>query len=42
MKKWLLDFLEKLAKANEKEFGGKTMDCCGLNAPKPTRSNKLK
>lgn len=40
MKQWWINFLEKLAKANEKEFGGKAMDCCGLNAQKPVRPAK--
>ena len=40
MKKWLLDYLEKLAQANKKEFGGKAMDCCGLNAQKPVKPVK--
>jgi len=28
---WFSKFLEKIAKANEKEFRGKKMDCCELH-----------
>ncbi len=30
MKKWIKRFLDKLARANEKEFGNKRLDCCQL------------
>ncbi|MCG1013195.1 hypothetical protein JT739_11395 [Tepidanaerobacter sp. GT38] len=28
---WFSKFLDKIAKANEKEFAGKKMDCCELH-----------
>jgi len=31
LKKKLNEFIEKLAKANESEFGNKKLDCCQLN-----------
>lgn len=31
LKKAINDFLEKLAKENEKSFGKGTLDCCQLN-----------
>ncbi|MGB9975679.1 LDCC motif putative metal-binding protein [Thermovenabulum sp.] len=31
---WFKRFLDNLAKANEKEFAGKKMDCCELHRPK--------
>lgn len=30
---WISRFIENLAKANEKEFAGKKMDCCELHRP---------
>jgi len=39
MKKWLMKYLEGLAKANKKEFGGKPLDCCKLNAQKPAKKD---
>ncbi|ADL07490.1 LDCC motif putative metal-binding protein [Thermosediminibacter oceani] len=40
---WLKRFLENLAKVNEKEFGGKKMDCCELHRTqekRPVNNNK--
>lgn len=31
LKKAMIDFLERLAKENEKSFGKGTIDCCQLN-----------
>ena len=31
LKKRINEFIEKLAKANESEFGSKKLDCCQLN-----------
>ena len=31
---WIKRFLDKLAKANTKEFGTGRMDCCNLNKTK--------
>jgi len=31
LKKKLNEFIEKLAKANQSEFGNKKLDCCQLN-----------
>jgi len=36
-------FLERLAKANQEEFGGKKLDCCTLNKPSSDKKeNDLK
>jgi len=34
---WFKKFLDNLAKAYEKEFAGKKMDCCELHRPKENR-----
>lgn len=34
MIKWLKEFIEKLAKSNEKNFGKEKLDCCKLNKDK--------
>ncbi|MBS4030512.1 MAG: hypothetical protein KGZ63_03685 [Clostridiales bacterium] len=36
MFKFLMRFLEKLAKSNEKEFQGQNPDCCTINKPEQT------
>ena len=38
LKKWYENFLKCMEKANEKSFGDKKLDCCGLN----TNTNKNK
>ncbi|MEA4827207.1 LDCC motif putative metal-binding protein [Clostridium sp. JNZ J1-5] len=37
MKKWLSNYIKKLAEENSKAFGNEKLDCCGLN-----RSNNNK
>jgi hypothetical protein len=34
LKKWYENFLKGMEKANEKSFGDKKLDCCGLNSDK--------
>ena len=34
MFKFIMDWLERLAKENEKSFGTGRLDCCDLNKPK--------
>lgn len=34
MIKWLKEFIEKLGKSNEKNFGTEKLDCCKLNKDK--------
>ncbi len=31
---WIKKFLDKLARANEEQFGNERMDCCNLNRQK--------
>ena len=35
MIKWIKDFLEKLAKANQESFGNGKLDCCSIGRKKP-------
>ncbi|TYP57631.1 LDCC motif putative metal-binding protein [Thermosediminibacter litoriperuensis] len=39
---WLSRFLENLAKANEKTFRGKKMDCCELHRDQEKRPVSIK
>lgn len=32
LKKWIANFLKDIEKANEKAYGDKKLDCCGLNS----------
>lgn len=32
LKKWVTNFLKDIEKANEKAYGYKKLDCCGLNS----------
>ncbi len=34
------NYINNLAKINEKEFGGKGLDCCGLNNQNDKKNNK--
>lgn len=36
---WFGKFVEKLAKANKKEFEGKKMDCCELHRKQDKKSD---
>lgn len=38
IKKRFNDFLEKMAKENEKAFGGEKLDCCQLNNKQSNRA----
>lgn len=38
MLKFIKNWLERLAKENEKSFGSGRLDCCDLNKPKNTNS----
>ena len=38
MFKFIKDWLERLAKENEKSFGTERLDCCDLNKPKNAQS----
>ena len=38
MFKFIKDWLERLAKENEKSFGNGRLDCCDLNKPKNTNT----
>lgn len=38
---WFAKYIEKLSKANEKEFAGKKMDCCELHRDQD-KDNKKK
>lgn len=40
MKKWLKNFIEKIAKANNDNFKGKKLDCCDLNQKTNETSKK--
>jgi len=38
LKQWFGKFLKDIEKANEKSFGDKKLDCCGLNSDKPKKA----
>ena len=38
MFKFIKNWLDRLAKENEKNFGTDRLDCCGLNKPKNTNT----
>lgn len=42
MKKWFENFIKKIAKENQKSFGNKKLDCCGLNNSKSINKSSNK
>lgn len=38
IKKWVKNFLEKLAKANQESFGNEPLDCCKLGRKSQVRN----